>query len=128
MIKILVNDQGNEIGRTNKTGDTLRKVCAGSEPPIYSETLPLIRIRRGEPPMFFTKAGEKLVALRDERKRGNVFLVPWPGQWRTDVFEVSKEVMLWWIDVLDRPRSQMCRYMETSKKPWDKKAPKRSSR
>jgi hypothetical protein len=124
MIRTQVDEQGNVISRTDKPGDTLRKVCAGSEPPIYSETVPLIRIRRGEPPMFFTNAGEKLTALRDERKRSDVFLVPWPGQWRTDVFEVSNEVRRWWIDILDRPRSHMCRYMETSKKPWDKKAPK----
>jgi hypothetical protein len=59
---------------------------------ISYKTTPLIKVNENGIVYYNTKK-EKLEALRT-RTPDDKFLLVWPGQWSTDVFELSKDDIL----------------------------------
>ena len=56
---------------------------------FFYQTAPLIKISKADGITYHYSLNDKIGTLK-ERKRSDKFIIAWPGQWSTDVFEISK--------------------------------------
>ena len=55
---------------------------------FLSPTSPMIKVSKTEGITYHYNKNDKIATLR-ERKRSDKFMIAWPGQWSTDVFEIT---------------------------------------
>lgn len=51
-------------------------------------TAPMIKVSKTEGITYHYTKNDKIGTL-EERKRSDKFMIAWPGQWSTDVFEIT---------------------------------------
>ena len=79
------------------TGPALRREGVGRVP-IQLNTTPLIVVRRDGTILCANKWPDKVTFIRDEANAEAVFLAPWPGRWRTDIFLLDRAALLESLD------------------------------
>jgi hypothetical protein len=55
---------------------------------FFYPTSPMIKISKTEGITYHHSMNDKIATLK-ARKRSDKFMIAWPGQWSTDVFEIT---------------------------------------